>query len=96
MNDELKAIADALDKSTGDGRDREAAVALADAYVAAHPELFAGLEHFSLPVLVNLLADHRNAGREEDQWNVETWLLHHYPPQNIGGEYTAEVRLPNS
>jgi hypothetical protein len=93
VNKQLEAIKDAMDKATGDGRDREKAVQLADKYVKAHPDLFAGLDKISLPILVQLLSEHRNAGNEEEQWNVEAWLLHHYPPQKIGGEYHAEVRL---
>ncbi len=96
MNAELEAIKDAWDKTTGDGRDEAGTRALCDAYVAAHPELFAGLENFDLPVLVDQLSQRRNAGDEEGTWNLEVWLLHHYEPQNIGGVYKAEVRLPNS
>lgn len=94
MNDELQAIKDAMDKETG--RDYAGAVALADAYVAAHPELFTGLDQFDLPLLVELLSKRRNSGDDEGAWNVQAWILHRYAPQSIGGEYKAEVRLPNS
>lgn len=95
MDKELEAIRDAEDKTTGDGRDHAKAVELADAYVAAHPEKFAGLDHFDIPLLVQLVSRKRDAGDEQGRWEVEAWLLHKYEPQNIGGEYTASVRLPN-
>lgn len=95
MNDELEAIADAWNKNTGDGRDRETTVALCDAYVAAHPETYSGLEKFDLPTIVQLLSSRRAAGDEEGAWEIEVWQLHHFEPQNIGGSYEATVRLPN-
>lgn len=96
MNEQLEAIKDAMAKDTGEGRDHGLAVELADAYVDAHPDLYAGLDKVSLPVLVKVVEEHRNNGRDEDAWNIEAWLLHQYAPQNIGGEYTAEVRTVNS
>jgi hypothetical protein len=93
MNEQLQAIADAMDKNTNGGRNREHAVALADSYVTAHPEVFAGMEHLDLDLLVDQLSKHRDKGDDEKQWNIEAWLLHHYPPQKIGGAYEAEVRI---
>lgn len=93
MNADLEAIKDAWDKTTGQGRD-EGARELARAYVTAHPELFTGLEHFDVPLLVELESRRRNSGDEEGAWNVEAWLLACVPPQNIGGEYKAEIVLP--
>lgn len=95
MNSELEAIKDAWDKNTGDGRSEEART-MARTYVKAHPELFAGLEHFNVPTLVNLLSDKRNSGDDEGAWNVEAWLLACVPPQNIGGTYQAQIQLPGS
>lgn len=95
MDTELEAVKDAMDKATGDGRDRDKAVELSDAYVAAHPEKYAGLDKFDLPLLVQLVSEKRTAGDEQGQWELEAYLLHKFLPQNIGGEYKAEVRLPN-
>ncbi len=95
MNKDLEAIKDAWDKTTGDGRD-EGARDLAKAYVTAHPELFAGLEHFDVPTLVQLLSSRRDDGDEEGTWNVEAWLLACVPPQTIGGTYKAEINLPGT
>jgi hypothetical protein len=95
MNADLEAIKDAWDKNTGDGRD-EGARDLAKEYVLAHPELFAGLEHFDVPTLVQLLSSRREAGDEEGTWNIEAWLLACVPPQNIGGTYKAEIKLPGT
>jgi hypothetical protein len=94
LNPDLEAIKDAWDKNTGDGRD-DGARDLAKVYVKAHPELFTGLEQFDVPTLVSLLSSKRDAGDEEGCWNVEAWLLACVPPQQIGGEYKAEIVLPN-
>lgn len=94
ISEELAAIKDAVDKSTGDGRDHGGAVALADAYVAAHPELFTQLADMSIEDCVGAVGVFRAAGMEEDQWRVETWLLSRFEPQNIGGEYQAQTRIP--
>lgn len=93
MNAELEAIKDAWDKQTGDGRDDAGTRALCDKYVAAHPDVFAGLDKFDIPTLVQLLSNYRDAGKEEEQWNVEVWLLHRYAAQNIGGAYEAQIRV---
>lgn len=92
MNKELEAIKDAWSKTTGDGRDRGTTVKLCDAYVAAHPELFAGLDKIDLPILVQLLSSRRDAGDDEGAWNIEAFLIHRFEPQQIGGEYKATVR----
>ena len=92
MNSELEAIKDAWDKNTGDGRD-ESARELADAYVAAHPDQFTSLEAMSLEQCVQAVDVFRQAGMADEQWRVETWLLHRFEPQNIGGAAQAKVRL---
>lgn len=93
MNKELEAIKDAWDKSTGDGRDNAGGRKLCDAYVAKHPETYAGLDKFDLPTLVNLLSSKRDAGDDEGAWEIEVYLIHHFEPQVIGGEYKAQIRL---
>jgi len=95
MNKELEAIKDSWSKDTGDGRDEEGTRKLADAYVVAHPEEFTELRELSIDECVTAVSTFRNAHLEESQWRVETWLLHHFQPQQIGGEYTAQVRNPN-
>lgn len=92
MNAELEAIRDAWDKNTGDGRD-ESARELADEYVVAHEDQFASLKNMTLDQCVQAVDVFRQAGMEEEQWRVETWLLHRYEPQNIGGVADAKVRL---
>lgn len=94
MNAELEAIKDAWAKDTGGGRDEEGTRALCDAYVQAHPEQFAALEAMTLEQCVKAVEVFRDAGMEEEQWKVETWLLHHYEPQSIGGPIQAVVRIP--
>ena len=95
MNKELEAIKDSWSKDTGDGRDEEGTRKLADAYVAAHPEEFTELRDLSIEDCVTAVDTFRAANLEESQWRVETWLLHHFAAQQIGGEYTAQVRNPN-
>lgn len=93
MKAEFEAIKDAMDKKTGNGRDRQAAVALADAYVAANPNEFTGYEDKSISQLVQSLDVFRAADFEDDMWRVKTWLLHRFEPQNIGGEARPQVRV---
>lgn len=94
ISEELAAIKDAVDKNTGDGRDHSGAVALADAYIADHPELFEKLSDMGIEDCVSAVGVFRAAGMEEDQWLVETWLLSRFEPQQIGGEYHPQVRVP--
>ena len=94
MNAELEAIRFAWDKNTGDGRDEDGTRSMCDAYVEAHPEQFAELRNMSLEQCVQALSVFRAAGMETSQWEVETWLLHRYEPQQIGGDVQATVRIP--
>jgi len=94
MNAELEKIADAWDKNTGDGRDDKGTRALCDAYVAAHPDEFTELATLSLEDLVTSVSTFRNANLEESQWRVEVYLLYKFAPQQIGGEYQPQLRVP--
>jgi hypothetical protein len=47
----------------------------------------------SLEECVNAVSVFRQAGMAEEQWRVETWLLHRFEPQNIGGPVKAKVRV---
>lgn len=93
METELVAIRDAMSKETGGGRDYDAACKLADAYVAAHPEQFTQLQHLGIDECVQAVEVFREAGLVDDQWRVETWILHHYEPLNVGGGFQAQVRI---
>lgn len=99
MNAQLEAIRDAMDKSTGDGRDFSQAVALAEEYVAEHPEEFAdyaswGTGEDAREKTVHSVDVHRAAGLEEAQWRAEAWHLATWEPMNIGGAAQATVRTP--
>ncbi|MEW2478737.1 hypothetical protein AB0876_04025 [Mycobacterium sp. NPDC049093] len=94
MNPELEAIKDALDKTTGDGRDMDHVRALADAYVAAHPDQFTSLQTMERDQCIAAIDVFRAAGMEEDQWRVEAWIQHRWDPMQIGGPVTAKVRIP--
>jgi hypothetical protein len=103
MADDLKAIREAWEKRDARGQrsssgnanleDDDKVRKLADKYVAAHKDDFAGFDNLPLEVLVRTLESYREQGDEEGQWKIETWLLHHFEPQNIGGTHEATVRL---
>lgn len=66
--------------------------ALADAYVAEHPDEFKELSSLSIEQLVQAVDVFRAAGLTESLWRVETWLFHHFEAQNIGGPAAVVVR----
>lgn len=93
MNADLEAIKSAMDKDREGGRDQELARTLADSYVAANPDEFTDLTDKTLSACVEAVDVFRNAGYDEMQCRVETWLLHKFEPQHIGGETQAQVRI---
>lgn len=71
---------------------------LSKAYVAAHPEQFTsealgGINLDDIEACVTAVEVFRNAGMPELEWKFEAWLLYHFPPQNIGGTYSATINL---
>lgn len=97
MDPDLAAVKDAMDKSTGDGRDYDKACKLADAYVAKHPEQFGQFRDLSIEDCVRAVDVFRDANMVEDQWRVEAWILHSWEPLNVGGGFQAQARLtPNT
>lgn len=94
MNSDLEAIKDAWDKTTGEGRDEAGTRALADAYVAANPSEFEDYLDMSLEDCVKSVENARTLGLESAQWRAETWLLHRFEPQKIGGAAEARIRIP--
>ena len=94
MNAELEAIKDAMDKTTGEGRNHSGAIELADAYVKSHAEKFTDIAQMSLEDCVKAVDVFRAAGMLENQWDVEAWLLHKFEPQNIGGTAQPTLRVP--
>lgn len=93
MNETLVAIQEAWDKELDGGRDEAQARTLADQFVAANPELFTGMAEMTVAELVHSVDVFRENGMLEEQWRVEAWLLHHYEPQNIGGQAEPTVRV---
>jgi hypothetical protein len=103
MAEDLKAIREAWEKRDARGQrsssgkasleDDDKVRKLADKYVAAHKADFAGFEHLSLDALVKTLEGYRESGDEEGEWKIQTWLFHHFEPQNIGGTYEAQLRV---
>ena len=92
---EMATIADAMDKTTGDGRDHAKAVDLADKYVAKHPDEFKEMEALTLEQCVQEVEHYRNVGRADKEQLFEIWLLHKFEPQNIGGTAQPKVRVPS-
>lgn len=92
---EVEAVFDAFDKETGDGRDYDLTVELAHEFVEAHPDSFVlgTLEDLSLEECVKSLEVLRDAGWEEPWKQVQIYLWHKFPPQNIGGAFGREVQV---
>lgn len=89
MKAELQAIKDAWEATP---RDDDGARTLADQYVSSNPDEFNGFQGMTIEQLVEAIDTFRSANMEEDQWRIETWLLHRYTPQNIGGIYQPQLR----
>ena len=88
MQSELQDIKDAVESG-----DIENARSLSDAFVSANPDLFVDMATKNVDELVTAIDVFRSAAMEENQWQVEAWLLHHYEPQKIGGVQDATVRV---
>lgn len=84
MNEELTAFKETWEASDAT-KDRTEARSLADAYVAAHPDLEARYGGFGIPDLVALIDAARARGDEERRVEIDLWLLHAFEPQRIGG-----------
>jgi hypothetical protein len=96
MDTKLAAIKDAMNKQSGDGRDIDAARELAEEYVAANPDIFAEYQNLDVADCCKAVDAFRAAGMEDSLWQVETWCLYRFEPQNIGGPTMAQVRIPGS
>jgi hypothetical protein len=81
MEPELQAFVDAW----ANRETRDQAVALAEAYVLAHPELEHRFGHLSLEEMVGEVSHYRSAGRTADMVKAEMWLKAYFEPQHIGG-----------
>ena len=90
MNSELQAIKDVWDTVP---RDADLARTMSDAYVAAHPEEFTGFEGKTIEELCGAIDTFREAGMDEEVQRIETWNLHRFEPQNIGGTYQPQIRI---
>jgi hypothetical protein len=107
MDKALEAIRDAWEgrpaagtASSGDdgpklARDDDKARKLADKFVEANADTFAGYDNLSQELLVRMLEDARERGDEEGQWKTQAWLFHRFEPQNIGGTYEGKLRVSN-
>ena len=88
MQSELQDIKDALESGQIDE-----ARSLSDAFVSENPDLFTDMQTKNVEELVKAVDVFRETGMEDNQWQVEAWLLHHYEPQKIGGVQDATVRV---
>lgn len=91
MNSELEAI-----KTAVESEDFEGARTLADAYVVANPDDFADEAAMSIEECVAAVDAFRTASMDTNWWQMETWLLHHFAPQDIGGQYQPAIRVPGT
>lgn len=69
-----------------EGKKRDEAKAIANAYIDAHPAEFAHFEDQSIESLVGLVDQHRALGQDEHRIKVDMYLLAKRPQQFIGGE----------
>ncbi len=82
MDAEIEAYKTAWQTST----ERNAVCqAMADQYVASHPELAAQYGALTIPQLVTLVDSAREAGDEEEVWRLEIWINAAFEYQQIGG-----------
>lgn len=88
MHDDLQNIKDAVE-----AQDFALARSLSDSFVTENDSLFTDMKPKADFELVAAVDVFRSAGMEENQWQVEAWLLHHFEPQNIGGSAQAIVRV---
>ena len=95
MIEGLEDIKAAWDNTHGH-RNEELAVSLSVSYVEDNPEQFTGFEGRTLPSLVESLDTFRLAGMEDDEWKVQAWLFYKFAPQQIGGTYQPQERVPNN
>lgn len=96
MDAELDAIFAAWDKTDGGGRDDALTRSLSTTYVADHPELFATLASFGddQDRVIKSLEVFRDAGWTEQSRLCQVWLWRTFQPQQVGGVFEAELRLP--
>lgn len=93
MDTQLEAI-----KSAVEAGEFDTARTLSDAYVADNEATFTGWESKPVDGVDGLVANcdlYRAAGRDEDLWQTEAWLLHRFLPQNIGGAAAPQIRIPD-
>lgn len=93
MDKQLTAIRNALDKNTDDGRDLDTARKLADKYVADNPQKFEQFQGLDEDACCKAADVFNAAGMDEQVALVETWVRHHFEPQDIGGPSKATVRV---
>jgi hypothetical protein len=91
MDAALEAFKAEASKSKEDGRDDEACVSLAEAYVLAHPELEHRFGNLSRDECVQEIDHYRALGREESLWQAKAWIRAHFEPQHIGGNGQMRV-----
>jgi len=90
--DPSAAFKDALDKSTGGGRDLDAARVAADKYIAAHPEQFNDYVNMNEHDLAKAADVFRAAGMDDVVDRIEMWVRSKFEPQQIGGQVEATRR----
>lgn len=84
MDSELEAY-DTAWKTTDPASRNAVCQDLADAYVAAHPELQAKYGSLTIPELVALVDIARDAGNEEQRIRLDIWINAAFEFQTIGG-----------
>lgn len=88
-------LASSSDEGEGLSKSDHDVVKMADAFVAANPDLFNDLRDMDLPKCVEALEKLRDAGMSELEWIVQVWIFHKFEFQTIGGAAAATVRVVN-
>jgi hypothetical protein len=83
LDEELQAIRDAWDETTG--RDTDAAVVQSKDLVDAAPDQFDDVRGLDRDGCVRKLEIYRLNGDEDGEWRVQAWLFATFPMQRIEG-----------
>lgn len=93
MDAQLQAI-----KEAQEGGDHDTARELATEFVSANPHLYTDDVYSdahstkNIEKIVGLVDVFRAAEMLDAQWQVEAWIYHYVPPQDIGGTYHPQLR----
>ena len=92
MDAELAAY-DAMWETTPKATRNAIAQGMADAYVAAHPELEADLGGFTVPELVGMTSAARKAGNDEQRILLDIYLMAAFENRHLSGAFDVRKQI---